>query len=104
MANLQVSRTSFIAGRSYDKGIKIAQGLKDSISLHIKPCFVWQGHHHHNSALINYSICACDPVECFVYADGARIDALISAAERAVVLLQERRSAVIAAAVTGQSG
>ena len=38
----------------------------------------------------------------FIAAECTRIDALISAAERAVVLLQERRSAVIAAAVTGQ--
>lgn len=43
-----------------------------------------------------------EAIAAFLDAECTRIDALISAAERAVVLLQERRSAVIAAAVTGQ--
>ena len=43
-----------------------------------------------------------EAIAAFLDAECARIDALISSAERAVVLLQERRSAVIAAAVTGQ--
>jgi type I restriction enzyme S subunit len=41
-------------------------------------------------------------IAAFLDRECARFDALIRAAERAVVLLQERRSAVIAAAVTGQ--
>jgi restriction endonuclease S subunit len=38
----------------------------------------------------------------FLDRECARIDALIGKAEQAIVLLRERRSALIAAAVTGQ--
>ena len=41
-------------------------------------------------------------VAAFLDRECARIDALIERAEQAIVLLRERRSALIAAAVTGQ--
>ena len=41
-------------------------------------------------------------IAAFLDRECARIDALISKAEQAIVLLRERRSALIAAAVTGQ--